>query len=57
MGVFVRMMGPACEGTEQKTDMIDATYLKDASHVFEPAGEKGGPTISAGASSGARRVG
>ena len=29
MGVFVRMMeGLAAEGTEQKTIMIDATYLK-----------------------------
>ncbi len=29
MGVFARMMeGLASEGTEQKTIMIDATYLK-----------------------------
>ena len=29
MGVFARMMeGLAAEGTEQKTIMIDATYLK-----------------------------
>ncbi|WP_110521996.1 IS5 family transposase, partial [Flavimaricola marinus] len=44
MVVFARMMeGLASEGTEQKTIMIDATYLKGAPRGFEPAGEKGGP--------------
>lgn len=58
MGVFARMMeGPASEGTEQKTVMIDAACLKAHRTASSLRVEKGDPTISAGAGSGARRAG
>jgi hypothetical protein len=42
MGVFARMMeGLASEGTEQKTIMIDATYLK-AHRILRVCGRKRG---------------
>ena len=50
MGVFARMMeGLASEGTEQKTIMIDATYLKAHRTASSLRAKKGGLTISAGA--------
>ena len=50
MGVFARMMeGLASEGAEQKTIMIDATYLKAHRTASSLRAKKGGPTISAGA--------
>ena len=58
MGVFARMMeGLASEGTEQKTIMIDATYLKAHRTASSLRAKKGGPMTSAGASSGARKAG
>ena len=49
MGVFARMMeGLASEGTEYKTVMIDATYLKAHRTASSLRTKKGGPTISAG---------
>lgn len=49
MGVFARMMeGLASEGTEQKTVMIDATYLKAHRTASSLRAKKAGPTISAG---------
>ena len=49
MGVFARMMeGLASEGTEQKTIMIDATYLKAHRTASSLRAKKGGPTTSAG---------
>jgi hypothetical protein len=48
MGVFTRMMeGLASEGTEQKTIMIDATYLKAHRTASSLRAKKGGP-IGAG---------
>ena len=50
MGVFARMMeGLASEGTEQKTIMIDATYLKAHRTASSLRAKKGGPMTSAGA--------
>jgi transposase len=50
MGVFARMMeGLASEGTEHKTIMIDATYLKAHRTASSLWAKKGGPMISAGA--------
>jgi hypothetical protein len=50
MGVFARMMeGPASEGAEQKTIMIDATYLKAHRTVSSLRAKKGGPRTNAGA--------
>ncbi len=50
MGVFARMMeGLASEGTEQKTIMIDATYLKAHRTASSLRAKKGGQMISAGA--------
>jgi hypothetical protein len=58
MGVFARMMeGLASEGTEQKTIMIDATYLKAHRTASSLRAKKGGPMTSAGASLGARKAG
>ena len=58
MGVFARMMeGLASEGTEHKTIMIDATYLKAHRTASSLRAKKGGPMTSAGASSGARKAG
>lgn len=49
MGVFARMMeGLASEGTEQKTVMIDATYLKAHRTASSLRAKKGDPTTSAG---------
>lgn len=49
MGVFARMMeGLASEGTEQKTVMIDATYLKAHRTASSLRAKKGGLTTSAG---------
>jgi hypothetical protein len=49
MGVFARMMeGLASEGTEQKTIMIDATYLKAHRTTSSLRAKKGGLTTSAG---------
>ena len=49
MGVFARMMeGLASKGTEQKTIMIDATYLKAHRTASSLRAKKGGPTTSAG---------
>ena len=49
MGVFARMMeGLASEGAEQKTIMIDATYLKAHRTALSLQVKKGGPTISTG---------
>ena len=49
MGVFARMMeGLASEGTEQKTIMIDATYLKAHRTASSLRTKKGGQAISAG---------
>jgi transposase len=49
MGVFARMMeGLASEGAEQKTIMIDATYLKAHRTASCLRAKKGGPTTSAG---------
>jgi transposase len=50
MGVFARMMeGLASEGTEHKTIMIDATYLKARRTASSLWAKKGGPMISASA--------
>ncbi len=50
MGVFARMMeGLASEGGDQKTIMIDATYLKAHRTASSLRAKKGGPTTSAGA--------
>jgi transposase len=50
MGVFARMMeGLASEGTEHKTIMIDATYLKAHCTASSLWAKKGGPMISSGA--------
>jgi transposase len=50
MGVFARMMeGLASKGTEQKTIMIDATYLKAHRTASSLRAKKGGLTTSAGA--------
>ena len=49
LGVFARMMeGLASEGTEQKTIMIDATYLKAHRTASSLRTKKGDPAISAG---------
>jgi hypothetical protein len=49
MGVFARMMeGLASEGGEQKTIMIDATYLKAHRTASSLRAKKGGLEISAG---------
>ena len=49
MGVFARMMeGLASEGGDQKTIMIDATYLKAHRTASSLRAKKGGLTISAG---------
>lgn len=48
MGVFARMMeGLASEGPEQKTIMIDATYLKAHRTASSLRAKKGDPAISA----------
>ena len=48
-GVFARMMeGLASKGTEQKTIMIDATYLNAHCTASSLRAKKGGPTTSAG---------
>ena len=58
MGVFARiMMGLASEGTDDKTVMIDATYLKAHRTASSLRAKKGGPTTSAAASSGEQRAG
>ena len=70
MGVVARMMeGLASKGTGQKTVMSDASghaplvraclrkYLKAHRTASSLRAEKGGPTISAGVRSGARRAG
>ena len=58
MGVFARIMeGLAAEAAERKTVMIDATYLKAHRTASSLRAKKGGPATSAGARSGARRVG
>jgi len=45
MGVFARMMeGLASKGSEQKTIMIDATYLKALRTASSLRSKKGGPT-------------
>lgn len=50
MGVFARMMeGLAFEEAEQKTIMIDVTYLKAHRTALSLRAKKAGPTISAGA--------
>lgn len=50
IGVFARMMeGMASERTEQKTIMIDATYLKAHRPVSSLPAKKGGRTTGAGA--------
>jgi transposase len=50
MGVFARMMeGLASKGSEQKTIMIDATYLKAHRTASSLRANKGGLTTSAGA--------
>jgi transposase len=50
MGVFARMMeGLASKGTEQKTIMIDATYLKAHRTASSLRAKKGGLTTNAGA--------
>ena len=50
MGVFARMMeGLASKGTEQKTVMIDATYLKAHRTASSLAVKKGGLGGSSGA--------
>jgi hypothetical protein len=41
--------GLASEGTEQKTGMIDATYLKVHRTASSLRAKKGGPTVIAGA--------
>ena len=57
MGVFARMMeGLASEGTEQKTIMIDATYLKAHRTASSLRTKKGGQAISAGVLLAERRV-
>ena len=49
MGVFARMMeGLASEGGEQKTIMLNATYLKAHRTPSSLRAKKGGPTTSAG---------
>ena len=49
MGVFARLMdGMASKGTEQKTIMIDTTYLKAHRTASSLRAKKGGLTISAG---------
>jgi transposase len=49
MRVFARMMeGLASEGTEQKTIMINATYLKAHRTASSLRTKKGGQAISAG---------
>jgi transposase len=49
MGVFARiMMGLASEGTDEKTVMIDATYLKAHRTASSLRAKKGGLTTSAG---------
>jgi len=49
MGVFALMMeGPASEGTEQKTIMIDPTYLKAHRTASSLRTKNGGQAISAG---------
>jgi hypothetical protein len=40
--------GPASEGTEQKTIMIDATYRKAHRAALSLQAKTGGPTISGG---------
>jgi len=50
MGVFARMMeGLASEGGEQKTIMIDATYLKAHRTASSLRAKKGGQMTSADA--------
>ncbi len=57
MGVFARMMeGLACDGGEEKTVMIDATYLKAHRTASSLRAKKGGQKTSAAASSGEQRV-
>lgn len=47
MGVFARIMvGMAAEGTENKTIMIDATYLKAHRTASSLGVKKGGPATS-----------
>ena len=49
MGVFARMMeGLAAEGTDPKTIMIDATYLKAHRTASSLRAKKGGRMTSAG---------
>lgn len=49
MGVFARMMeGLASESGDQKTIMIDATYLKAHRTASSLRAKKGAPAISAG---------
>lgn len=49
MGVFARiMMGLASGGTDEKTVMIDATYLKAHRTASSLRAKKGGLTTSAG---------
>ena len=49
MGVFARIMeGLASEGAEQKTIMIDATYLKAHRTASSLRAKKGGQMTSAG---------
>ena len=58
MGVFARMMeGLASEGTEHKTIMIDATYLKAHRTASSLRAKKGGLTISARVLSAAQKAG
>ncbi len=49
MGVFARMLeGLASEGTEQKTVMIDVTYLRAHRTASILLAKKGGLTTNAG---------
>lgn len=49
MGVFARMLeGLASDGTEQKTVMIDPTYLKAHRTASSLGAKKVGPMTSAG---------
>ena len=58
MGVFARMMeGLSSDGGEEKTVMIDATYLKAHRTASSLRAKKGGPMINAVASSDEQRAG
>jgi hypothetical protein len=58
MVVFARMMeGLASDGGEEKTVMIDATYLKAHRTASSLRAKKGGPMINAVASSDEQRAG